>query len=62
MFKLLKLLFIVLIIGVVIFLYWFLPKYNFIQKNPSFCVALTQNIFYCGGGADMNKLFETKNK
>jgi hypothetical protein len=61
MFRAIKTVFVILIIATVAFLYWFLPKYNFIKKNPSFCVALSNNVYYCGGTAQMQKLFETKN-
>jgi len=60
MFKLLKLLFYALIIALIAFLYWFLPKYSFVQKNPGYCVNLTQHLYYCGSGADLQKLFNAK--
>ncbi len=59
MFKIGKLLLYAVIILAVIFLYWFLPKYSFVKKNPGFCTNLTNNIYYCGTKADLNSLFET---
>jgi hypothetical protein len=39
------------------FLYWFLPKYSFINKNPGYCVNLTKHLYYCGNEAGLDKLF-----
>lgn len=47
-----------LIAAGVVFLYWFLPKYSYVQKNPGYCVNLTKHLYYCGTGADLNKVFE----
>ncbi|PIR96057.1 MAG: hypothetical protein COT92_03220 [Candidatus Doudnabacteria bacterium CG10_big_fil_rev_8_21_14_0_10_42_18] len=57
MFKNLKILIYLVIILAIGFLYWFLPKYSFIQKNPGYCVNLTKNIYYCGNNAGLDKLF-----
>ncbi len=57
MFKFLKYLFYLLIILVVIFLYWFLPKYSFINKNPGYCAQLTKHLYYCGNQAELDKFF-----
>jgi len=62
MFRILKLVLIILIAGGIAFLYWFLPKYSFVQKNPSFCTNLTAHLYYCGNGTDVKKLFESQNK
>jgi len=48
MFKFLKMVLYAVIAAIIIFLYWFLPKYAFINKNPGFCVNLTSHIYYCG--------------
>jgi hypothetical protein len=58
MFKLLKFLFYIAIILGVYFLYWFLPKYSYIQKNPGFCVNLSKHLYYCGNEAGLDKLFD----
>lgn len=58
MFKLLKYFFYAVVLLVIYFLYWFLPKYSFIHKNPGFCVNLTSNIYYCGNNASLDKLFD----
>jgi len=58
MFKSFKHLLYLLIILAVAFLYWFLPKYSYINKNPGYCVNLTKNIYYCGNNAGLDKLFE----
>lgn len=55
--KLFKLTFYFLIAAAIVFLYWFLPKYSFIAKNPGYCVNLTNNIYYCGSQAGLDKLF-----
>jgi hypothetical protein len=47
-----------IIIAAVIFLYWFLPKYSFVQKNPGYCAPLTDHLYYCGSGADLQGLFK----
>jgi hypothetical protein len=57
MFKLLKIFFYAVVIFVIWFLYWFLPKYSFVQKNPGYCVNLTKNLYYCGSNAGLNKVF-----
>ena len=59
MLKFLKRLFILLLILAAVFLYWFLPKYSFIHKNPGYCVNLTSHIYYCGNSAGLDKLFGT---
>lgn len=56
MWKMLKTLFWTLAILLALFLYWFLPKYSFISKNPGFCVNLTSHIYYCGNSAGLDKL------
>jgi len=57
MFKFLKIFFYVVIVLVIGFLYWFLPKYSFVSKNPGYCVNLTQHLYYCGNQAGLDKLF-----
>lgn len=47
------------LIGLVIWgLFWFLPKYSYVQKNPGYCVNLTQHLYYCGTQADLKEMFE----
>lgn len=57
MLKPLKWIFYLIVAAVVIFLYWFLPKYSYVAKNPGFCVNLTSHIYYCGNEAGLDKLF-----
>lgn len=58
MFRTLKYLVYALIAAAIIFLYWFLPKYSYIHKNPSYCTNLTQHLYYCGNNAGLDKLFK----
>ncbi|MCX6797218.1 MAG: hypothetical protein NTX98_01940 [Candidatus Doudnabacteria bacterium] len=58
MFKTLKLTLYLIILVVIIFLYWFLPKYSYIHKNPGSCVILTKSLYYCGNDAGLDKLFD----
>ncbi|HVY67487.1 MAG TPA: hypothetical protein VHA30_01140 [Patescibacteria group bacterium] len=58
MLRLLKLTFYALIILAVAFLYWFLPKYSYVSKNPGYCVNLTNHLYYCGNDAGLDKLFD----
>jgi hypothetical protein len=57
MFSMFKHLFYLVLVLAAIFLYWFLPKYSFVAKNPGYCVNLTKNIYYCGNQAGLDKLF-----
>ncbi|MBI3231664.1 MAG: hypothetical protein HYZ51_01120 [Candidatus Doudnabacteria bacterium] len=57
MLKHLKIFFYLIIAAVIVFLYWFLPKYSFVNKNPGFCVNLTKHLYYCGNDANLDKLF-----
>ena len=57
MFKIAKLVFYVAIVAAIAFLYWFLPKYSYVHKNPGYCVNLTKNLYYCGTQAEMEKTF-----
>jgi hypothetical protein len=58
MFRLLKWFFYLVIIFIIVVLYWFLPKYSYIQKNPGYCVNLTGNFYYCGNDAGLDNLFK----
>lgn len=40
-------------------LFWFMPKYSYVQKNPGYCTNLTQHLYYCGTQADLKSTFET---
>lgn len=47
-------------IAAVIFgLFWFMPKYSYVQKNPGYCANLTKHLYYCGTQADLKTMFET---
>ncbi len=59
MFKIAKLLIYVAIAAAILGLFWFLPKYSYVQKNPGYCVNLTKNLYYCGTQADLKQMFET---
>lgn len=59
MFKIIKYILYTLVAAAVVFLYWFLPKYSFVHKNPGYCVNLTEHLYYCGNEAGLDKLFET---
>lgn len=58
MFRTLKYFFYALVIALVVFLYWFLPKYSFVQKNPGYCANLTTHLYYCGSQTDLQTLFK----
>lgn len=49
----------VLIAAAIWGLFWFLPKYSYVQKNPGYCVNLTKHLYYCGTKADLKSMFET---
>jgi len=57
MLKTFKIALYVLIALVILFMYWFLPKYSFVSKNPGYCVNLTRSLYYCGNQAGLDKLF-----
>ena len=57
MLKHLKIIFYLLIAALIVFLYWFLPKYSFVHKNPGYCVNLSSHLFYCGNQAGLDKFF-----
>jgi hypothetical protein len=46
-----------LVVILIVFLYWFIPKYSFVKKNPGFCTKLTTHLYYCGSGAQLDQLF-----
>lgn len=54
---LLKTLFYLAIAGVVWLLFWFLPKYSFVSKNPGYCAQLTTHLYYCGTESQLDQLF-----
>jgi hypothetical protein len=58
MFKFTKYIFYGILILIAAFLYWFLPKYSFVHKNPGYCVNLTKNLYYCGSDAGLDSLFK----
>lgn len=62
MFKAIKTIFYLGLILGAVFLYWFIPKYSFIQKNPGFCAKLTSQLYYCGQDSNIDALFKTKNE
>ncbi len=57
MFRIAKYVFYAVVVGVVVFLVWFLPKYSYVQKNPGYCVALTQNLYYCGTDSNIADVY-----
>ncbi len=46
------------IAALVIGLFWFMPKYSYVQKNPGYCVNLTEHLYYCGSKANVKEMFE----
>lgn len=62
MLKIAKYLFYLVIAAGALFLFWFLPKYSYVEKNPGYCVNLTQHLYYCGTQADLKTMFETQLK
>lgn len=59
MFHIAKYVFYLVVVGVVIFLVWFLPKYSYVQKNPGYCVALTANFYYCGTESNIADVYNS---
>lgn len=47
-------------VAVIAFLYWFLPKYSVVNKNPGYCVNLTKHLYYCGNQAALDTFFNGK--
>ena len=58
MFKIAKYLMYVGIAALIWGLFWFMPKYSYVQDNPGYCVNLTKNLYYCGSQADVKEMFE----
>jgi hypothetical protein len=58
MFKVIKILIYIAVAGTIVFLYWFMPKYSFVQKNQGYCVNLTEHLYYCGTQADLKAMFQ----
>jgi hypothetical protein len=59
MLKIAKYLVYVAIAAVIWGLFWFMPKYSYVQKNPGYCTNLTKHLYYCGTQADLKQMFET---
>lgn len=59
MFKLLKLAMYAIIALLIFFAYWFIPKYSYVQKNPGYCVKLTQHLFYCGNDSKLDEVMNS---
>jgi len=55
--RLLKIMFWTLFILAALFLYWFLPKYNYIKSNPQFCINITSNLYYCGTHSNIQSVY-----
>jgi len=62
MLKMIKHIIYLFVIILILFLYWFLPKYSFVKKNPGFCANLTEHLYYCGTEAQLDNLFNTIKK
>lgn len=62
MIKLIKYGFYALVIIAAGFLYWFLPKYNFVHNNPQYCVNLSPHIYYCGTASNLEQVYKAVNK
>lgn len=59
MFHLTKYLFYLIIAAVIVGLVWFLPKYSYVQKNPGYCVNLTEHLYYCGTESNIKEIFNS---
>lgn len=59
MIKVAKYLVYLIIAAIIGGLFWFMPKYSYVQKNPGYCVNLTKHLYYCGTQADLKAMFET---
>ncbi len=57
MLHLIKYLFYAAIAAIIVFLFWFMPKYSYVQKNPGYCVNLSKHLYYCGTESDLNAVF-----
>lgn len=62
MFKLIKLFFLIIIIGAVAGYFWLTPKLKYVKDNPGFCVNLTTQLFYCGTEADLKGTLQAASK
>lgn len=62
MFKIIKYALYLGIAALVVGLFWFMPKYSYVQKNPGYCANLTKNLYYCGDTADLKSTFEATSK
>lgn len=56
--RLIKIFFWLLFLAVFLFLFWFMPKYAYIRRNPGFCVQLVSRLYFCGEQSGMNDLFK----
>lgn len=45
------------IAALIVVLFWFMPKYSYVQKNPGYCANLTTHLYYCGTQADLKDFF-----
>lgn len=53
--------YLVIVVAIVGYL-WFLPKLNYIRENPGYCAKLTDNLYWCGSGAEIDKFFQNVKK
>ncbi len=58
LFSLIKHGFYIFLVVLVIFLFWFLPKYSYVKENPGYCVNLTNNLYWCGDENNLQELFQ----
>ena len=57
MLRAVKYMFYIVFLGIAAFLYWFLPKYNYIHNNPQYCVNLSTHIYYCGAESHLESFY-----
>jgi len=57
MFKAFKYTFYIAFLAVAAFLYWFLPKYNFVHNNPQYCTKISEHIYYCGTESHLESFY-----
>lgn len=58
MFRIIRYIFYLAVIGAGLLLWWFLPKYNYVHKNPQYCAKLGEHFYYCGTETHLEKFFD----
>lgn len=55
-----KITFWVAFVVIALFLYWFLPKYSFVHKNPGYCVNVAGGFYFCGSASNIAAFSNSK--